>query len=183
MAQALEQKDEVTGGHCNRVPVLTMMIAEEINTDATGLFKDFSYSEDEMDELYVAGWLHDFGKVATPEHIMNKATKLEGLHEKIDEIKFRFEILKRDIELEYYRNKVTDLNQKSINLKLNKIKDDLKFLEKSNVGGEYMSDKLKDRYGIPQIAELRFDKAREIYKSKGMKMKIIELNTFGLKLY
>ena len=151
VAEALENKDEVTGGHCNRVPVLTMMIAEEINTDATGLFKDFSFSEDELDELYVAGWLHDFGKVATPEHIMNKSTKLEGLYDKIDEIKFRFEILKRDIELEYYKNKVTDSDQKSINLKLEKIKDDLEFLEKSNVGGEFMSDELKER--VKNIAD------------------------------
>jgi len=145
VAQALEQKDEVTGGHCNRVPVLTMMIAEEINSDNTGLFKDFSFSDDQLDELYVAGWLHDFGKVATPEHIMNKSTKLEGLHDKINEIKFRFEILKRDIELEYYRSKATDSNKKSINLKLDEINDDLKFLEKVNLGGEFMSDELKDR--------------------------------------
>ena len=101
VAEALERKDKVTGGHCNRVPVLTMMIAEAINLDKSGLFKKFSFSDDELDEIYVAGWLHDFGKVATPEYIMGKSTKLEGLYDKIDEIKFRFEILKRDIEIEY----------------------------------------------------------------------------------
>ncbi len=153
VAEALENKDEVTGGHCNRVPVLTMMIAEEINSDATGIYKNFNFSEDEMDELYVAGWLHDFGKVATPEHIMNKSTKLEGLYDKINEIKFRFEILKRDIELEYYRSKmqVSDTDKDLINSKLEKIQNDIEFLDNANVGGEFMSDDLKDR--VKEIAK------------------------------
>ena len=72
-----------------------MMIADYINLDVDDMYKDFSFSDDEMDELYVAAWLHDFGKVATPDHIMNKSTKLQGLYDKIDRIKLRFEIPKR----------------------------------------------------------------------------------------
>ena len=154
VAEALEQKDQVTGGHCNRVPVLTMMIAEEINSDKSGLFKSFLFSDDELDELYVAGWLHDFGKVATPEYIMNKATKLEGLHDKIDEIRFRFEILKRDVEIEYYKNIIKNIDSKDdkdLNMEINKINDNFKFLEKSNVGGEFMSDELQQR--VQKISE------------------------------
>ena len=154
VAEALEKKDQVTGGHCNRVPVLTMMIAEEINLDKTGLFKNFIFSDDELDELYVAGWLHDFGKVATPEYIMNKSTKLEGLYDKIDEIKFRFEILKRDAKLEQYRafieKKGLD-NSKELDTKLDNIDNDLRFLEKSNLGGEFMDESLKKR--IKEIAK------------------------------
>ena len=41
-----------------------MMIADYINSDVDDMYKDFSFSDDEMDELYVAAWLHDFGKVA-----------------------------------------------------------------------------------------------------------------------
>ena len=147
VAEALEKKDEVTGGHCNRVPVLTMMIAEAINSDKTDHFKDFSFTEDELYELYVAGWLHDFGKVATPEHIMNKSTKLEGLYDKIDEIKFRFEILKKDLELEFYKNKInnSDIDKKSFNSELQKIKNDILFLEESNMGSEFMSDELQQK--------------------------------------
>ena len=153
VAEALEKKDIVTGGHCNRVPVLTMMIAEEINLDKTGLFKDFAFSDDELDEIYVAGWLHDFGKVATPEYIMGKSTKLEGLYDKIDEIKFRFEILKRDIEIEFYKKTIEEssLNKQVVNTRLEEINNDLKFLEKSNIGGEFMSDELKQR--IAEIAK------------------------------
>lgn len=147
VAEALEHKDAVTGGHCNRVPVLTMMFAECINADKTDNYKDFSFTEDEMDELFVAGWLHDFGKVATPDHIMNKSTKLEGLYDKIDQIKLRFEILKRDVELNFYKNKLStsDNDKKLLNEQLKKIDDEFKFLEVSNVGGEFMSEELQNR--------------------------------------
>lgn len=147
VAEALEHKDAVTGGHCNRVPLLTMMFAECINSDKTDKYKDFSFSEDEMDELFVAGWLHDFGKVATPDHIMNKSTKLEGLYDKIDQIKLRFEIFKRDVELNFYKNKLSDssINKESLNLQLKQIDDEFKFLELSNIGGEYMSEDLQKK--------------------------------------
>ena len=71
-----------------------MMLADAINNDNTGAYKKFGFNEDEMEELYVAGWLHDFGKVATPEHIMNKSTKLECLFDKIDLLILKFEFLK-----------------------------------------------------------------------------------------
>ena len=147
VVDALDKKDPVTGGHCNRVPLLTMMIAEYVNSD-TDKYKDASFSEDELDELYVAGWLHDFGKVATPEHVMNKSTKLEGLYDKIDQIKVRFEVLKRDIKIKYYDLIYKD-NDKSLknkmNDEINKADNDLEFIIKCNTGGEFFSDELKER--------------------------------------
>ena len=157
VAEALEHKDSVTGGHCNRVPVLTMMFAECINADKTEKYKDFSFTEDEMDELFVAGWLHDFGKVATPDHIMNKSTKLEGLYDKIDQIKLRFEILKRDVELNFYKNMLSnsDIDRKLLDAQLQKINDDFKFLKVSNIGGEFMSEELQNR--VHDIAKQKID--------------------------
>ncbi len=159
VAEALEHKDAVTGGHCNRVPILTMMLAECINADQTDKYKDFSFTDDEMDELFVAGWLHDFGKVATPDHIMNKSTKLEGLYDKIDQIKLRFEILKRDIELNFYKNKLSnsDIDKELLNSQLKKIDDDFKFLETSNIGGEFMSEDLQKRVHDIAKKEIEID--------------------------
>ena len=159
VAEALEHKDAVTGGHCNRVPILTMMFAECINADQTDKYKDFSFTDDEMDELFVAGWLHDFGKVATPDHIMNKSTKLEGLYDKIDQIKLRFEILKRDIELNFYKNKLSnsDIDKELLNSQLQKIDDDFKFLETSNIGGEFMSEDLQKRVHDIAKKEIEID--------------------------
>ena len=149
VSEALEKKDASTGGHCNRVPNITMMIAEAINQDVKGEFKNFHFKEDEMEEIFVAGWLHDFGKVATPEHVMNKATKLEGLYDKIDHIKIRFEVLKRDIKIKYYDLMQSDKKNKKLHLeldkKLNQISDDFDFLKECNVGGEFMSSELKNR--------------------------------------
>ncbi len=149
VSEALEKKDATTGGHCNRVPNITMLIADAINLDNQGSFKDFKFKNDEMEELFVAGWLHDFGKVATPEHIMNKSTKLEGIYDKIDNISIRFEVLKRDIKIKYYglintKNNSSDLKNE-MNNKLNLIENDLEFLKKCNLGGEFMSEELKDR--------------------------------------
>ena len=147
VVDALDKKDPVTGGHCNRVPLISMMIADYINSDKKEKYKDFSFSEDQMDELYVAAWLHDFGKVATPDHIMNKSTKLQGLYDKIDQVKLRFEILKRDIELEFYKKQVQDSDdfKEPLEIKLKQINDEFKFLEQSNLGGEYMSEDLQEK--------------------------------------
>ena len=144
VVDALDKKDPVTGGHCNRVPLLTMMIAEYINSDTTK-YKDYQFNEDEMDELFVAGWLHDFGKVATPDHIMNKSTKLQGLYDKIDQVKLRFEILKRDIELNFYKSKLSKIDTKEIDEQIKQVNEDFKFLEASNIGGEFMSEELQNR--------------------------------------
>ena len=144
VAEALEKKDKTTGGHCTRVPQITMMVADAINNAKNGKYKEFGFSDDEMEELYVAGWLHDFGKVSTPEFIMNKATKLEGLYDKIDFVKLKLEILMRDKIISFYRKK--DKENQIVDLDvLEKIKEDIIFLEKCNVGGENMEDSLKKR--------------------------------------
>ena len=87
------------------------MFAECINAD-NAKYKDFRLRR-WNGRIFVAGWLHDFGKVATPDHIMNKSTKLEGLYDKIDQIKLRFEILKRDVELNFYKNKLSKIDKKN----------------------------------------------------------------------
>ena len=155
VSEALEKKDAATGGHCTRVPNITMMIANAINEDKKSTYKKFKFNDEEMEELFVAGWLHDFGKVATPEYVMNKSTKLEGLYDKIDHIKIRFEVLKRDIKIKYYDlmlevNK--DLKEDMIK-EIEKVDQNCKFLEKCNIGGEFFTDDLKQR--VEKIAEYK----------------------------
>ena len=77
IATAIDKKSPYTGGHCIRVPVLTMMLADAVEKAEYGPYKDFSMTEEERYELYIAGWLHDCGKVATPTHVVDKGTKLE----------------------------------------------------------------------------------------------------------
>ena len=101
IATAIDKKSEYTGGHCSRVPIITMMLADEVAKTKTGKYKDFKMTEDDRYELYIAAWLHDCGKVATPPHVVDKGTKLETIFDRIELIKTRMEILKRDAEIDF----------------------------------------------------------------------------------
>jgi HD-GYP domain-containing protein (c-di-GMP phosphodiesterase class II) len=99
IAGAIDAKSPYTGGHCQRVPVIAQMLAEAAHETRTGPFADFTLSEADREALHVAAWLHDCGKVTTPEYVVDKATKLETIHNRIHEIRTRFEVLKRDVEI------------------------------------------------------------------------------------
>jgi len=161
IASAIDAKSPYTGGHCERVPVITMLLAEAVHDTKDGPFKDISFTEKEMYELRIAAWLHDCGKVTTPEYVVDKATKLETIFDRINSIALRFEILKRDEELKFLRKKFkiesdpkyTDSDRKvalskvkeAYRRRLKKMDDDLEFLRTTNVGGEFMSDDKKER--------------------------------------
>lgn len=116
-----------------------MMLAEACNQVTTGPLADFTMTAADKHELSVAGWLHDCGKIATPEYVMDKATKLHGLHDNIELVAARFEIAARDIELN------TQLDATGKTQQLAKLRDDLSFLQQANIGGEYMSQALQQR--------------------------------------
>src|SRR5438045_2731580 len=108
MNTAIDEKSPYTGGHCQRVPMLTMMLAEAVNETAEGPLKDFQMSEKDRYELKIAGLLHDCGKVTTPVHVVDKATKMETIFDRIHLIDTRFEVLKRDLEIEGLRGKLDE---------------------------------------------------------------------------
>ena len=96
---AIEDKSQYTGGHCQRVPVLTMLLAEAVTQTSDGPMAAFVMTERDRYELKIAGLLHDCGKITTPVHVVDKATKLQTLFDRIDLLDTRFEVLKRDAEL------------------------------------------------------------------------------------
>ena len=100
---ALDDKSPYTGGHCERVPMLTMMLAEAVNRTNSGPLKDFVMSEKDRYELKIAGLLHDCGKITTPVHVVDKSTKLHTLFDRIQLLDTRFEVLKRDAEITMLR--------------------------------------------------------------------------------
>ena len=106
IATAIDEKSPYTGDHCRRVPELTMMLAEAVSNKKDGVFKDFTLSEEEMYELKVAALLHDCGKVTTPVHIVDKATRLETIFDRIHVIDTRFELLKRDAEIAFLQKQI-----------------------------------------------------------------------------
>lgn len=131
---AIDDKSPYTGGHCERVPELTMMLADAAVNCTVGPFKDFSMSERDRYELKIAGLLHDCGKVTTPVHVVDKATKLQTIFDRIELLDTRFEVAKRDAEIAVLRDG-GDLARR-----LAEIDDDRDFIRRANIGGEAMSD-------------------------------------------
>src|SRR6185369_2408960 len=105
---AIDEKSPYTGGHCQRVPVLTMLLAEAVNDTKHGPLSDFNMSDKDRYELKIAGLLHDCGKVTTPVHVVDKATKLETIFDRVQLIDTRFEILKRDFEIDALKGKISE---------------------------------------------------------------------------
>nr|WP_269808641.1 HD domain-containing phosphohydrolase [Enterovibrio nigricans] len=143
MASAIDTKSPYTGGHCQRVPELTFMLAEEVSKDNAN-FPDFILDEKAQEALHFASWLHDCGKVTTPEYVVDKATKLETIYNRIHEIRTRFEVLKRDAEITYWQKCYNGEDEKIWRQWLSnthtKLDEDYAFIAKCNVGGEFMDD-------------------------------------------
>lgn len=143
IANAIDAKSAYTGGHCRRVPELTNMLTRAATEATHGIFADFDLTEDEWYELEVAGGLHDCGKVTTPEYVVDKATKLETIYNRIHEIRTRFEVLKRDAEIEYWRGIAEggdrDILAAARDAKQAQLDEDFAFVAECNVGGEFMA--------------------------------------------
>jgi HD-GYP domain-containing protein (c-di-GMP phosphodiesterase class II) len=170
IASAIDAKSPYTGGHCQRVPELTKMLAAAACESDEPPFKEFDMDEDETYELHIAAWLHDCGKVTTPEYVVDKATKLETIFDRIHEIRMRFEVLKRDAEIDYLKARLEGKEddatlKKSLDEKLAQIDDDFDFIAKSNVGGEFMAPELVDR--VKQIADVEWTRTLDDRKGVG----------------
>jgi len=149
IASAIDAKSKYTGGHCERVPELSIMIANAANAATHGIFKEFSAeTEDEKRELSIAAWLHDCGKVTTPVYVVDKATKLETIYNRIHEIRTRFEVIHRDKTIEALNKKLNgeDVNKVDIWLESEhkKLIEEFELVANSNVGAEFMKDGVKD---------------------------------------
>lgn len=149
VATAIDQKSPYTGAHSRRVPVITMMLAEAVHEIDHGPFKDFVLSSADRYELEIAAWLHDCGKITTPEAVMDKATKLQTIYDRIHLIETRFEVLKRDREIEWLKHKLNAQQQglaydsqyeQRYQQAVAQIEDDLAAIRHLNMGAESTSD-------------------------------------------
>lgn len=165
IAAAIDEKSPHTGGHCKRVPKLTLMIADAVHQETKGPMASFTMSSNERHQLDIAGWLHDCGKIATPDHVMEKAKKLQTIFDRIHYVDAKLEIALRDVQLKSQNaiikalkagntidvkqlERVQEFAEKQINL-------DRAFLQKINVGGEFLTNgqlehiiDISERYAI-----------------------------------
>ncbi|MCR4377558.1 MAG: GAF domain-containing protein [Rhodospirillales bacterium] len=154
IAGAIDAKSPYTGGHCARVPELAEMLAAAAAKAEFGELKNFTLNEEGFRELHLASWLHDCGKVVMPEYVVDKATKLETIYDRIHEVRMRFEVLKREAEIDYWKQ-VADGGDRAalktdLDAKLAGIDDDYAFIAECNVGGEFMAPEKIER--MKQIA-------------------------------
>jgi HD-GYP domain-containing protein (c-di-GMP phosphodiesterase class II) len=160
IAAAIDTKSPYTGGHCQRVPVLTEMLVRAACETKEGPFAGFHLTDDEWYELHVACWLHDCGKVTTPEHIVDKATKLEAIYDRIHEVRMRFEVLKRDAEIAMLKAVIAGGDEATLragyDAEIATLDEEFAFVGTCNVGGEFMAPEKVER--LQKIAERTWER-------------------------
>jgi HD-GYP domain-containing protein (c-di-GMP phosphodiesterase class II) len=158
---AIDDKSPYTGGHCKRVPTLTMMLAEAASAAVGGPLSSFRMTDKDRYELKIAGLLHDCGKITTPVHVVDKATKLQTIYDRIGLLDTRFEVLKREAEVAMLRavlsaREAEDASseqraREDFEAKVRQYDDDREFLRRTNIGGERMSS--EDQARVTRIAQ------------------------------
>jgi HD-GYP domain-containing protein (c-di-GMP phosphodiesterase class II) len=164
IAAAIDDKSPYTGGHCRRVPELTLMLADAAAETQYGPLKNFTMTEDDRYELKIAGWLHDCGKVTTPEHVVDKSTKLETIFDRIHMVNARLEVLKRDAEIRVLKQKLEarekgkKINEEKLDealaAEIDQLERDREFLNICNIGSESMAE--EDQKRVERIGAYRW---------------------------
>lgn len=155
LAGAIDAKSPYTGGHCQRVPELTRMLAEAAHGESGGSLAGFRLTPELREAVHIAAWLHDCGKITTPEYVVDKATKLETLFNRIHEVRMRFEVLKRDAEIRYWKNGAVSVPDAAARAVLEaewaRLDEEFAFVASCNEGGESMDEESILR--LQQIAQ------------------------------
>jgi len=158
IATAIDEKSPSTSGHCKRLPIITMLLADAAHKTDEGILKDFSMTDEDRYELEVAAWLHDCGKLTTPEYVMDKSTKLERLIDRIDMVDLRLEIMKHEAEIEKYSSIAEGVDKGKANStyidKVQLLNEAGEFLRRHNKGGEFMHD--DDIQKVKELAKLEW---------------------------
>lgn len=162
IAQAIDDKSPYTAGHCERVPELGIWLADAASASSDDAFSEFSFkTPDERREFRLAAWLHDCGKITTPEHIVDKGTKLETIYNRIHEVRTRFEVLLRDAKITYYEQLLAHPEQQSVlkqklEQQTEKLHADFSFIAACNVGGEFMDEAQLSR--LHEVASIKWQR-------------------------
>jgi HD-GYP domain-containing protein (c-di-GMP phosphodiesterase class II) len=158
----IDEKSPYTGRHCQLVPELTMMLAEAVHDTDSGPMAAFRMRDADRKELWLAGLLHDCGKITTPVHVVDKATKLETICDRIDLVDTRFEVLLRDAEIDALRQqlaadgdrvKLADIDAELARRQA-ELREEREFIRHANVGSESMPESHQGR--VRDIATRRW---------------------------
>jgi PAS domain S-box-containing protein len=175
IATAIDEKSPYTGGHINRVVKLSMMLAEKINADETGAFKDTHFTREEMEELRLSAWMHDVGKVTTPENIVNKASKLETIFDRVNLVETRFALIASatvnahlNAKLKLLQKRQVDMselgrNDQSLSDDLQLLHQELEFIKSCNGASQPMTEERLTRLRDIGKKEYIFQNTKQPY--------------------
>ena len=168
MAHAIDAKSPYTGGHCQRVLEITKMLTQKCSDSKEGSFADFTLDEKQWYELHVAAWLLDIGKVTTPEYVVDKATKLQTIYDRVHEVRTRFEVLRRDAEIKMLKAMAKGADEKAerkkFKAKCKELEEQWEFIANTNIGGEFLAQDKQET--IRKIATQKW--YRNFDRSKGL---------------
>jgi HD-GYP domain-containing protein (c-di-GMP phosphodiesterase class II) len=160
---AIDEKSPYTGGHCRRVPELAMMLADAAHRTQEGPLADFRLSATDRRELWLAAMLHDCGKITTPVHVVDKATKLSGIFDRMTLIEARFDGAAREARIAYLEavaaGEAETAAASRYRAELAALDADRAFLREANRGSERMADE--------DIARVRAIGARRVRGADG----------------
>lgn len=158
VADAIDAKSAHTGGHCQRVPLIAQLLAEAAHRAETGPFAGFQLDDNRREALYIASWLHDCGKLTTPDHVIDKGSKLEAPYDRIHEIRMRFEVLKRDAHVAYWQGVAQGGDEAALAAErerlLQTLDEEFAFVARCNNGDEPVQE--HDRARLQAIAARRW---------------------------
>ncbi|MBU0465016.1 MAG: GAF domain-containing protein [Proteobacteria bacterium] len=162
VATAIDEKSPYTGGHVQRVANFTEEIVKKINQTETGRFAEIAFNEDQAKEIKMAAWLHDVGKIITPEHIIDKSKKLETIFDRIELIKLRIELLKKDSIINRLKRKIDIVSVKPDVLddladEIRGLDEQFAFMQEVNTGGEFLRDESLERLLKMAACEIEVD--------------------------
>ncbi len=149
LAQGLGEKSPHTYNHIRRVAALGEAISASLSNWNEGIYADVKYNDDEMAEIKLAGWMHDIGKITTPEHIVSKQVKLQFVMDRFEMIVQRCSSKMKDYKIEMLEKQLsataagataTELASLSAECaeKISKLETQLEALFKANRGSEAM---------------------------------------------
>ncbi len=172
IAAAIDAKSPYTNGHIERVVTLTMMIAEAVNSSSEGKYADIQFSVDELEELKLAAWMHDVGKISIPEHVVDKSTKLETIYDRSELVDNRFRLIAEIIKNRKLGEIVKALSdqadpeliraiEEKYAVELEQLEDDRKFIASCNIPKEFMTDERIER--VREIAGRTYESGGETF--------------------
>jgi HD-GYP domain-containing protein (c-di-GMP phosphodiesterase class II) len=165
MATAIDERSPYTGGHIRRVMQISMYVAEAINACQDGPLAGAIFNEDQLNEIRIAAWMHDIGKITTPEWVVDKANKLETIFDRIELIETRYAYIRKSLQLERMESRMAALEEgrplapdfeETYQCKLAELDEEMAFVKKANLPGEFMEP--ADVKRVEEVAAKTYDK-------------------------